>query len=60
MDKRVLELINEMEVKGFNVIKVKPKIRKVVYHGTDGFIYSYIIEFQAPDTTNEVFQNKMS
>ncbi len=53
MDKKILELINEMEKKGFNVIKVKPKYRKIPYNEIDGIkkavSISYIIEFQAPD-----------
>ena len=55
MDKKVLELINEMEEKGFYVIKFKPKHKKIPYNEMDGIkkaiIHSYIIEFQVLDKT---------
>ena len=53
MDKKVLALINKMEKKGFNVLKVKPKYKKIPYNSIGGIkkavSISYIIEFQAPD-----------
>ena len=53
-----MRLINEMEKKGFNVIKFKPKIKKVLVNENEGFIHSYIIEFQAPNKEPEASQNK--
>ena len=53
MDKKVLALINEMEKKGFNIRKVKPKYKKVPYNSLgkieEAIAYHYIIEFQVPD-----------
>ena len=53
MDKEVLKLINEIEQKGFNVIKVKSKYKKVPYNSMSeikkAVSNSYIIEFQVPD-----------
>ena len=58
MEKSVLRLINDMEKKGFNVIRFKPKIKKVLANENKGFIHSYIIEFQAPNKEPEASQSK--